>query len=189
MRVIDFFKDSGFEIKTEAKIYACGKNETQNLLVCTANNGKLENASDEVMQKVLRSNVLYMEVDPADCSIIIGCDADLMPEIPNIPVKDLEITRMLTISPNHVKESTYDQLMKETEEDDIQIGLPVYSKQAPKEMGSYGLFIYLNKECLNWMTIPDDLKPLVAMALANGCGLLCLDGDGPEYENLPRYDW
>ena len=37
--------------------------------------------------------------------------------------------------------------------------------------------------------IPDDLRRCLAIAQNHGCGVLCLDTDGPENPALKSYDW
>lgn len=55
-----------------------------------------------------------------------------------------------------------------------------------------GAFIYLNKEFLVGLDASDysqAFKDLYRWALSLGCKWLQLDRDGPEYDDIPSFEW
>lgn len=95
-----------------------------------------------------------------------------------------EITKVLTLSSGHISETTAEKLDREPELDAM--GLSVYSKSIG-DGESYGWLIYLTGDTPD--NAPDDLRRCIEAAKALGCGILCLDSDGPEYPGLETYDW
>ena len=95
-----------------------------------------------------------------------------------------EITKMLTLSTAHIDRDTAQALDEEPELDAL--GLSVYDKSAG-EGESYGWFIYLPEEIRP--DIPECLRAALERAKELGCGVLCLDHDGPEDPGLETYDW
>lgn len=94
------------------------------------------------------------------------------------------VTRMLTLSTAHIDKTTADMLDKEGETNRFP-ALSVY----PKTTGeNYGWFIYVSPN-QNDGGMPEDLKACLAACDAAGCGMLCLDADGPVVPDLPVYDW
>lgn len=101
-------------------------------------------------------------------------------------MKNLDIAKMLTVSSAHVKEETCELLALDGIRNEIM--LPVYIKSTADNGEDYGLYIYIVPECLYWEKIPEDLAPLIKLAMDNDCSILCLDYDGPEIEGYKRYD-
>lgn len=95
----------------------------------------------------------------------------------------MEISKMLTISTGHVKESTLDLLEKEPVANNFP-DIAVYEKS------EYGFILYLTGEELEDRLdqLPSDLALVVGFALDAGCKVLCLDCDGDQLEELPFYD-
>ena len=109
-----------------------------------------------------------------------------------------EITKMLTISTGHVRQSTMDMLDREARENNY--GLAVYPKDG------FGYLIYLTdpmasfpEESLPYEEhgdhyplfgfpafVPKDLQDCMRYCKDMGCELLCLDSDGPE---IPYLGW
>lgn len=101
--------------------------------------------------------------------------------------KELEISKVLTVSSGHVTENTFEALSLDGLVNEIM--LPVYSKSAPGNGEGFGLYVYIEPKCLEQGKIPEDLMPLIRLAQENDCSILCLDCDGPELEGYPVYDW
>lgn len=99
----------------------------------------------------------------------------------------LPISRMLTISTGHVTFDTFEALSLDGIRNEIK--LPVYSKTAPGNGENYGLLIYIEPGLIDWDSIPKDLVPVLKFSMQNSCGILCLDSDGGEIEELPLYEW
>lgn len=99
--------------------------------------------------------------------------------------QNLEIKKILTISDNHVTKKTYEALVNDGVKNEIM--LPVYTKTAPGG-DDYGIYIYISKDCFCMDNIPNDLKPLIKLAMEYKCDILCLDCDGQELEDYPTYD-
>lgn len=102
-------------------------------------------------------------------------------------MSSLEISKILTVCTGHVSEETYDKLLIDGEKNEIMC--PVYTKAAPNGGEDFGLYIYLNPDCVKEGHIPDDLMQLITLAQENDCDILCLDCDGPEVEGLTIYEW
>lgn len=92
-----------------------------------------------------------------------------------------EITKMMTLSTGHVKYNTAQML--DAEPDANALGLSVYPKTCDGE--SVGWFIYLPETIQNG--VPEDLTRAIRYAMCEGCGVLCLDADGPESPSLQSY--
>ena len=100
-----------------------------------------------------------------------------------------EISKMLTLSTAHVTPDTLDLIGKDA--DDNLMGLPIYRKE------SFGYFIYVPDASGSdddgdpvygfKDSVPDDLLALLRYCRDLGCGILCLDCDGPEVSYLPMY--
>ena len=95
----------------------------------------------------------------------------------------MDITKMLTISTGHIKESTYKLL------ENFDNNLFDFPAFWPKE--DYGWFIYVGNilPIESYCDTPDDLKDCMRKAWENDCEWLCLDCDAMVYEGLPTYDW
>lgn len=94
--------------------------------------------------------------------------------------KKYDITKMVTISTAHIKESTTSFL-------DETLTLSVY-----KTPYSYTIWIDNNpEEYLEEykICIPDDLWDCIMLAHNLGCQWLCLDEDGEIVDELPVYEW
>ena len=89
-----------------------------------------------------------------------------------------EICSMITVSAAHITTETADMLDREDDENNL--GLCVYPKS------EYGWFVYV-PDCTDFPNIPDDLRRLLAFAYVHNCGILCIDGDGPEVLGFPKY--
>ena len=96
---------------------------------------------------------------------------------------DGEIGRMVTLSTGHITNETAEKLDRDP--DTNEIGLSVYPKADSGE--NVGWFIYLSEAIPG--SCPDDLKTVLEYASKHGCGMVCLDCDGPVIEALPAYDW
>lgn len=97
----------------------------------------------------------------------------------------MEISKMLTISTCHVTPDTLELMGEDANGANNFPFLGIYEKM------DFGYFIYIQKEVFeeaagNGM-VGDDLKAVVALAIENGCGLLCLDCDGEELDCLTDY--
>lgn len=93
----------------------------------------------------------------------------------------MEITKCLTISTAHIRQSTQDLLDKEIKKTTIE-GIVVYAKE------DYGWFIYLYPEMDHFATTaPADLKACIDLAIKNDCQMLCLDSDAEILDCLPHY--
>lgn len=95
-----------------------------------------------------------------------------------------EISKMLTISSGHISDETAEMLEREPELNALR--LSVYTKSAD-DGENYGWFIYLPSDIHDG--VPADLAKCMRIAASNGCNVLCLDGDGPEYPGLETFDW
>lgn len=171
MKVSELIENPQFDLSAEVEIFSGPHNN--GVLLATFSCGRRELPDD-----VLNSNITYMTVK--DGTIVIECDARRTIPCP-------EITKMLTVSTAHVTQETYDRLYHDDENNEVM--LPVYEKISPNGRETFGLYVYLEPAVLDWEKIPMDLKPLVMLAKTNGCGILCLDGDGPEINELPVYNW
>ena len=100
--------------------------------------------------------------------------------------KNLEITRMLTVSTAHVTQDTFERLALDGVRNEI--GLPVYTKTSVGDDENYGLYIHISPD-INLEVIPEDLMSVINLALDNGFDMLCLDSDGPQLENLSVFAW
>lgn len=94
------------------------------------------------------------------------------------------VTHMLTLSTAHIDRPTADMLDEEGEANRFP-ALSVYPKSAGED---YGWFIYIGPGWRDAET-PEDLKACLAACDAAGCGMLCLDADGPVVPDLSVYDW
>lgn len=99
----------------------------------------------------------------------------------------LEITKMLTVSTAHVLQDTFEALSLDAVRNDIL--LPVYNKMTADNGGSFGVYVYLDSDLIDWKRIPKDLAPLIRLAQENNCGVICLDSDGPILDGLSVYNW
>ena len=90
-----------------------------------------------------------------------------------------DITKMITISTAHIKESTTSFL-------DETLLLPVYPSD-------YFYTIWIEDDTEYYDTfknaIPNDLWACIMFAHNLGCQWLCLDGDGKIVDELPVYEW
>ena len=90
-----------------------------------------------------------------------------------------DITKMITISTAHIKESTTSFL-------DETLLLPVYPSD-------YFYTIWIEDDTEYYDTfkneIPNDLLACIMFAHNLGCQWLCLDGDGEIVDELPVYEW
>lgn len=96
-----------------------------------------------------------------------------------------EISSMLTLSSGHISGETAEKLEREGELNAM--GLSVYPK-ANSDGESFGWYVYIPGDYTG-PCIPGDLKRCLAKAHSLGCGILCLDSDGPEDPSLDTYDW
>lgn len=101
---------------------------------------------------------------------------------------DLEISKMLTISTDHIKQETY-KLLETHCEDDCE--LPVYYKK-----DGYGYFIFCGKDYMNDLLnektfngLPHDLLMCMMQTYILDCDWLCLDCDGKVVNELRTYEW
>ena len=103
----------------------------------------------------------------------------------------LEISRMLTISTVHISKKTAERLTFGNPHD---LKMPAYF-----EKGDYGWFVFVPRNYLDvhsngdheesYQNAPDDLRDCMREAWLNNCEWLCLDCDGLEVDDLPKYDW
>lgn len=100
--------------------------------------------------------------------------------------QELEITKMLTVSTAHVSKELFEYLVS----DNIchHICLPVY-KKIMLGIGGVGVYIHIDPGTFEDGEVPYGLLPLIKLAQKNGCGVLCLDSDGPVLEGYPIFDW
>lgn len=97
-----------------------------------------------------------------------------------------ETSRMMTLGTNHINKDTAAMLDDEPEQNNM--GLSVYTKSTA-DGETFGWFIYIPEDLTKHPGIPDDLRRCLAIAQNHGCGVLCLDTDGPENPALKSYDW
>lgn len=100
---------------------------------------------------------------------------------------ELDIIKTLTISMYHITRKTYEALLNDGARNKIM--LPVYVKGMPNDSKGCGLYIYIERFALRGGNIPEDLMFYIDLAVANDCGILCLDIDGPELEDYKIYEW
>lgn len=106
----------------------------------------------------------------------------------NILRQGLEISHMLTVSISHISQETAEDMMLDEVANRFKV--PVYTKNAPNDNGQgYGLYVYLDEQCLKNGDFGEDLARIIELALDNGCNVLCLDSDGPEIPGIPVYEW
>lgn len=93
-----------------------------------------------------------------------------------------EISKMMTFGSIHITEKTA-ELMDLNRDFNVEqlSSLSVYEK------GDYGWIIYVPEYEVT--DGPEDLLRLINIARENGCTWLCIDSDGPEVKDLPKYDW
>lgn len=94
--------------------------------------------------------------------------------------KKYDITKMVTISTAHIKESTT-SFLEET------LLFPVYQSD-------YFYMIWIEDDTKHYLkpfknAIPNDLWACIMLAHNLGCQWLCLDGDGEIVDELPVYEW
>lgn len=97
-------------------------------------------------------------------------------------MKDLEITKMITVSTVHLRKETCDDL------DNDNVPITYYKK------GEYGYFIHIWVDELGNVIESlkmqhEDLAKLICFAYSLGCEWLCIDCDGPEVDGLDKYGW
>ena len=97
---------------------------------------------------------------------------------------EFDIAKLITISSRHIEENV--SYILDAEPNTNKMGLSVYPKS------DYGWFIYIpehlsDKE--NRHNIPKSLSDCIDFTIANKCEWLCIDCDGPEYDDLPKYNW
>lgn len=97
---------------------------------------------------------------------------------------DAHVTHMLTLSTAHIDKPTADLLDEEGEANRFP-ALSVYPKNAGEQ---YGWFIYVGQDW-HGPAVPECLAACLDACGKAGCGLLCLDTDGPVVADLPTYDW
>lgn len=94
----------------------------------------------------------------------------------------MEISKCLTISTSHVKEST--MLMLEQEVISSNPSLCVYEKKA------FGFWVHIPESGVELSSeLPVDLLTCIKLAIDNDCEWLCLDRDGEVLNELPDYCW
>lgn len=96
-----------------------------------------------------------------------------------------EIGKIMTLGACHISRHTGEMLDREP--DANVLGLSVYPKTGDGE--SYGWYIYLPSAGQSPGRIPSDLGACLQLADGLGCGILCLDRDGPELEYMQRFSW
>ena len=97
--------------------------------------------------------------------------------------KKYDITKMVTISTAHIKESTT-SFLEET------LLFPVYQFY----YFDYFYIIWIEDDTESYLkpfknAIPNDLWACIMFAHNLGCQWLCLDGDGEIVDELPVYEW
>lgn len=69
------------------------------------------------------------------------------------------------------------------------------SCQADREVGNwvamypFGWFIHASHAASKEDPMPPDLAPIIAKARSIGCDFVIFDRDGPDYDDLPKFDW
>jgi hypothetical protein len=107
-------------------------------------------------------------------------------EIYTLNGKPDEISKMLTLSTAHIRRSTSELLQFKTDDvpfcfDKTDAGWIVLVSD--KAFGTKGV------EIIDPLTVPSDLKTVLAYARSLGCEWLCLDRDGDVNPNLPTWEW
>lgn len=96
--------------------------------------------------------------------------------------KNLEISKVLTVSTSHITEEVAKQLDRESKTNEY--ALSVYNKD------DYGWWICVPEDCKSVCGhIPSCLRKLIELATTNDCNWLCIDCDGPEVDGLETYSW
>lgn len=189
MKVSGLLENKEFDVNATVKIFTGGQWNGDGIQVGLFSCGTMKglprllpgDVPDRFLpENIMDSNITYMTVDQDDGSIVVECDV-----MAHGRTQGPEIVGMLTVSTSHVSQETYRKLEQDGTRNEI--GLPVYAKSAPEDGDCYGLYVYL--ENISWDTVPSDLGHLIKLAQQNGCGILCLDSEGPELENMPKFDW
>jgi hypothetical protein len=94
----------------------------------------------------------------------------------------LEISKMLTVSTEHITEDTTNFIDDESVDTETN-QLIVYKED------EYGWFIYTGFDIEEVKSIPEDLKKLIKFAKGNDCDWLRIDRDGRLVNGLPTYNW
>lgn len=92
-----------------------------------------------------------------------------------------EITKMLTISTEHITPETAEKLNKEPDANNM--SLCVYEK------AEFGWFIHIPEDMDDCEQVPDDLRRCIEFADEQGCEWLCIDCDGETVDELPLHEW
>lgn len=103
-------------------------------------------------------------------------------------MKDLEISKMLTVSTAHLtkEDVRYLELAGSTDYGD----LTVYEKRFHSVYyeSLYGWFVYVPDD-LNEIDVSENLKHILAFAKSHECDWMCFDEDGCVIKELDTYDW
>ena len=111
-------------------------------------------------------------------------------------------TKMMSVSSGHLTPKTRKLLSDEAHGRSNNLSAVVYDKTAnwlPTGPENYGFFVYMPAEgnLDDWKdeyltqtgeSMPEDLVDLFQYAVKNHVGFICIDGDGPELEELTLYD-
>ena len=101
-------------------------------------------------------------------------------------MKNLDITKMITISTAHITKETAD-ILNASANYPFVTDLPViYTK------GEYGYMIHIPEyygDEGEFENMPLDLYPVMNLAKENDCEWLCLDRDGEFVDSFETYDW
>jgi hypothetical protein len=97
---------------------------------------------------------------------------------------EIEIERALVASTGHICEETSEWLVRQVEGEATLPG----DQYWPVSDHAFGWYVRLGEK-QDWHSVPSDLQRLLAFADKYDCRLINLDCDGPEYEELPKYDW
>ena len=94
-----------------------------------------------------------------------------------------ECVPLLTLSTCHVCEGTANWL------DEMADGMGNCPTIAVYSKGEFGWWIHHMPAFGPIEAVPEDLQPLLCYCFDRGIEWLCLDRDGPEDDQFPRYDW
>ena len=101
----------------------------------------------------------------------------------------LEVSKMLTLSTAHIKDTTMVRLCSE---------YPNFNDVEAYEKDKVGVIIYFHTDKNNKLTCSDrgssgtltsDLYKCIVLAHEMGCNMLCLDHDGPTTPLLETFNW
>ncbi len=134
----------------------------------------------------LNRRAFNVMVDDTSCRVL---GVEQAAKIVNDELKGQEglpISSVLTVSTDHITQNTFEALSIDGIRNEIMV--PVYNVSVPGNGENFGLLIDLSTKVLDWDRIPEDLAPVMKLAMENDCSLLQFDNEGIILEELPTYE-